>query len=255
MPGPYFADMSYPVWLQSEMLEDPLYLLLIPYIVGQPLFRIFVRQTNIYEKNKQIFKNVMAAYNLIMCVFSLCCSACMLYCLVFTIPTKLFASDHFSENTGLYRRIGYVFYLSKYVEFLDTLFLILCDRPVSWLQYLHHIGAVMIMGCLYYGENPGIWLWACFNGMIHTVMYYYYACCIMKWPFTLMPKNFITIMQFVQFFSYLGFYLPYAWVPEFWSDVRLRNTWYFQQLYILMLIVLFSNFYIQTYVVKKPKKP
>ena len=29
-------------------------------------------------------------------------------------------------------------------------------------------------------------------------MYYYYACCIMKWKFPL-PKHFITVLQIIQF--------------------------------------------------------
>lgn len=246
-------DMSYPSWFQAEMLVDPLYLLLIPYIVGQPLFRMFVAKTDIYTKHKAFFKNVMGAYNVIMSVFSLCCSACIFYCLFFTIPTKLIASDHFAETSGLYRRVSYLFYLSKYVEFLDTYFLILCDRPVSWLQYIHHIGAVMDMGFLYYGENSGVWIFVGFNGIIHTVMYYYYACAIMKWKFTLMPKNCITIMQLVQFFGGLAIYFPYTGVTAFWSDVRLRNTWLFTYGYVITLVFLFGNFYLKTYVFKAKK--
>lgn len=246
----YSNDMGYLSWLQAEMLEDPAYLLLIPYIVGQPLFRRFVTQTDIYEKHKPFFKNVMGAYNLMMSVFSVCCSACIFYCLFFTIPTELIASDHFAEPSGLYRRVSYFFYLSKYVEFLDTFFLILCSRPVSWLQYFHHIGAVLDMGFLYYGENSGIWIFVGFNGIIHTVMYYYYACAILKWKFTLMPKNCITIMQLVQFFGGMSIYYPYTGVPEFWNDVRNRNTWLYTYFYVITLIFLFANFYLNTYVFK-----
>merc|ERR1712032_641505 len=97
--------------------------------------------------------------------------------------------------------VTYLFYVSKYVEFLDTYFLILCDRNVSWLQFIHHVGAVLDMGMLYHGRNDAVWIFVGLNGIIHTIMYYYYACCILKWEFTLMPKSWITRMQLVQFFT------------------------------------------------------
>ena len=63
-------------------MADPLYLLILPYIAGQPLFRKFVQKTDIYEKNKQASKWVMAIYNLIMAVFSLISFVGMTACCV-----------------------------------------------------------------------------------------------------------------------------------------------------------------------------
>lgn len=249
----YSSAAQYGRWIQSELAIDPLYWLLVPYIIGQPIFSDIVVYTKMYEKNKTFFKYVMGGYNLIMSVFSLCCAAVAFYCLAFTIPTTLYSNDLFSEASGLYSKVTWVFYVSKYVEFLDTYFLVLCGRPVSWLQYIHHIGAVLDMGFLYHGQNDGVWIFVGFNGVIHTVMYYYYACCILKWKFTLMPKNFITIMQLIQFFTGLTIYYGYSSVEGFWQDERKRNTWYFTYAYVGAVTMLFFNFYLQTYIKKGAK--
>ena len=41
----------------------------------------------------------------------------------------------------LFARLSYWFFVSKYVEYLDTVFLIVAQKPVSSLQYWHHMGA------------------------------------------------------------------------------------------------------------------
>ena len=56
------------------VLNDPLYLLLIPYVAGQAPFRRWVQRTDVYNKNKAACKKVMAGYNLIMSAFSLVCA-------------------------------------------------------------------------------------------------------------------------------------------------------------------------------------
>ena len=44
-------------------------------------------------------------------------------------------------NKGL-GRLGYLFYLSKYYEFVDTMILVVKQKKVSVLQSYHHAGAV-----------------------------------------------------------------------------------------------------------------
>lgn len=63
-------------------LADPLYLLILPYIALQPVFRKFVQKTDIYEKNKTFYKKVMAYYNVVMAVFSLVSCLGMAACCV-----------------------------------------------------------------------------------------------------------------------------------------------------------------------------
>ena len=76
----------------------------------------------------------MTLYNVFMCLYSLTTFVLSVSALragkgLFT-P---FASD-VSAAPG-YQILVYFFFLSKYVEYLDTIFLIVSGKPVSFLQY------------------------------------------------------------------------------------------------------------------------
>ena len=234
--------------------NDPLYLLIIPYCLLQPIFRNWAKQSSFYEANKAACKKVMTAYNLIMSVFSLVCAAIMIHCLM-NLKTGVYSVGHFDDKDvgKIYNDVTYYFYISKYVEFLDTYFLILCGRPVIWLQYLHHIGAPLDMGLVYHWKVEGAWIFVAFNGIIHTFMYYYYACCIMKWNFPL-PKQFITMLQLTQFVSGIGVLGLYYFVDEYWKNDEKRFVFLFTNAYVLMNLFMFLNFYKKTYLKKSAKK-
>ena len=226
---------------------DLLYLLVIPYCLFQPVFGIWAKQSSYYEKNKLKCKKIMAYYNVIMSIFSFICATTMIYCL-FNLKNGVYALGHFDDELvgKIYTKVVYVFYISKYVEFLDTYFLILCGRPVIWLQYLHHIGAPLACGLPYHWNVEGAWIFVSFNGVIHTFMYYYYACCIMKWKFPL-PKKFLTLLQIFQFIFGPMSSIAYAFVDGYMQNDAKRFGWYFQNGYVFMNLVLFLNFYRKTY--------
>lgn len=65
---------------------------------------------------------------------------------------------------------GWIFYLSKFYEVLDTLIILAKGKPSSTLQTYHHAGAMMAMwaGIRYMG-NP-IWIFVFVNAGIHAMM-------------------------------------------------------------------------------------
>jgi len=217
----------------------------------------------LYESNRQAWKNFMVGYNLIMAVFSLCLFVGMASVMLSDGMT-VFSLGNFDEPSGWYRMLTWVFYVSKYVEFLDTWFLILRQVPVSWLQWVHHVGAVLTFGVLHHSQLECSWLGPLFNGFIHTIMYYYYACCIRKWPFPC--KRMLTILQVLQFVSGMAVQWTYPWVLPGFADYVPSNSppdappgwrwfahcWGFG--YLVILVVLFANFYYKTYIVGKPPK-
>jgi len=234
--------------------NDPLYLSIFLYCLLQPVCRIWAKRSGFYETRKDLCKKIMAAYNLAMTVFSLLCAVIMIYCL-FNLENGVFTVGHYDDkNVGkIYTSVVYLFYLSKYVEFLDTYFLILCSRPVIWLQYLHHIGAPLVMGLNYHYKTEGAWIFVTFNGIIHTFMYYYYACCIMKWKYPL-PKQFITWLQILQFVSGLGVYGLFYFIEEYWKTPENRFVFWVGYAYVSMNLVMFINFFKTTYLDTKKQK-
>ena len=241
------------LWGLKYFTNDPLYFLIFPYCFLQPIFRMWVKQSGFYENNKEFCKKIMAGYNLIMTLFSFICAVTMIHCLM-NLEKGVFSVGHFEDKMvgKTYSAVVYYFYVSKYIEFLDTYFLILCNRPVIWLQYLHHIGAPLDMGIIYHFNVEGAWIFVAFNGIIHTFMYYYYACCIMKWDFPL-PKQFITYLQITQFVTGLGAYAFYYSVEDYWKNPGKRFVFFFTYAYVLMNLVMFLNFFRTTYLTKKGK--
>jgi elongation of very long chain fatty acids protein 6 len=69
------------------------------------------------------------------------------------------------------------FLWSKYLEWGDTLFLQLGGKPISMLQYTHHMSTAILT---YYGVNhdivsPMIYIQMSMNCVIHVFMYWYFA--------------------------------------------------------------------------------
>lgn len=107
-----------------------MFFILVPmYILTQALLRRFVAGFDIYTAYKPHWKRLMITYNLALSGFSLACAFKMTMIVLYERPNNGFALDNFSHPT--YSAIVYVFYLSKYAEFLDTYFLLLQRKEVS----------------------------------------------------------------------------------------------------------------------------
>lgn len=65
---------------------------------------------------------------------------------------------------------GWIFYLSKFYEVIDTLIILAKGKPSSTLQTYHHAGAMMAMWAgIRYMANP-IWIFVFVNSGIHAMM-------------------------------------------------------------------------------------
>ncbi|CAG8769405.1 10293_t:CDS:2, partial [Dentiscutata erythropus] len=70
---------------------------------------------------------------------------------------------------------GYLFYLSKFYEVIDTIIILLKSRRSSLLQTYHHAGAMITMWSGINFKAAPIWIFVVFNSFIHSIMYAYYA--------------------------------------------------------------------------------
>ena len=106
------------------------------------------------------------------------------------------AYDAFARGpSGLWANL---FIYSKFVELIDTVFLVLRKKPVSFLHWFHH--ATVLMYCwhaLQYQMPTGVFF-AAMNSVVHSVMYLYYTIAAVTRP----PKwgMFVTIIQILQMF-------------------------------------------------------
>jgi len=87
-----------------------------------------------------------------------------------------FLCDCYDDNW--YMEIaGKTFLYSKYIEWGDTLFLQLSGKPISMLQYTHHMSTAILT---YVGIDrtiisPHIFVFLGTNTLVHTPMYWYFA--------------------------------------------------------------------------------
>ncbi|RAL05493.1 elongation of very long chain fatty acids protein [Aspergillus ibericus CBS 121593] len=101
-------------------------------------------------------------------------------------------------NEGL-AFLGWIFYLSKFYEVLDTVIILAKGKKSSTLQTYHHAGAMMCMWAgIRYVAAP-IWIFTLVNSGIHALMYTYYTLTALRIRIPTVIKRSLTTMQITQF--------------------------------------------------------
>ena len=143
-------------------------------------------------------------------------------------------------------------YNNKYLELLDTLFMVLRKKnaQLSFLHVYHHCLLIWAwwMVCFVIKNNDCIdaYFGACMNAGIHVVMYSYYFMALvgMKCPW----KKYITLAQMAQFaivFAHAVFVI--------WDGHCPKILPYSQMFVMANMLVLFGQFYRKSYAAKKKK--
>jgi hypothetical protein len=88
-------------------------------------------------------------------------------------PPQELASDELMTGTLGY--FIYIFYLSKYVELIDTFILIAKGKDLLFLHCYHHCSMLFVTWSWFaFPWLEGAWWCAVVNSIIHSFMYYYY---------------------------------------------------------------------------------
>jgi len=147
--------------------------------------------------------------------------------------------------------LTWVFYLSKVLDFFDTIFIVARRKwtQLSFLHLYHHTTIFLVywlnVNFNYFGD---IYLTVVLNGTIHAIMYFYYFVTALNIPVPQPLKKMITISQMVQFVIMMSqaSYMLYYDCPT------PKNVTILYLFYIISMFVLFNNFRKKTYS-KKPK--
>ncbi|KAI0689600.1 GNS1/SUR4 membrane protein [Cytidiella melzeri] len=156
-----------------------------------------------------------------------------------------------------YYMINYSF---KYLELIDTVFLALKKKPLAFLHVFHHSATALLCYAQLNGRTSIQWVPISINLGVHVLMYYYYYATAggakIWW------KKYLTTMQIVQFVIdlvavYFGTYNYYAatyWphLPHYGTCAGTEAAAIFGCGLLSSYLLLFINFYIQTY--KKPAR-
>lgn len=166
------------------------------------------------------------------------------------------APSSWTHKLEFYYMVNYYF---KYYEFLDTLFLILRKKPLTFLHVFHHASAASLPFVQLNGKMPPSWIIVSTNLLVHAVMYYYYYATAegakLWW------KKYLTTMQIIQFIIdlfvfYFTLYQHYAYtyfpgLPHFGDCSGSESAAVFCGVFFSSYLLLFANFYMRTYN-KKP---
>ncbi|KAL4070937.1 GNS1/SUR4 membrane protein [Scleroderma citrinum] len=167
------------------------------------------------------------------------------------------AVQSWTPKLEFYYMINYYF---KYIELLDTVFLALKKKPLAFLHVFHHSATALLCFTQLNGRTSISWVVISLNLFVHVVMYYYYYATAggakIWW------KKYLTTMQIVQFIIdlfvvYFGTYQHFAyaywrWLPHIGNCTGTETAALLGCGLLSSYLVLFINFYIQTY--KKPTK-
>ena len=133
----------------------------------------------------------------------------------------------------------YLFALSKYIELVDTLFLVLRQRRVTFLHYYHHT-TVLLYTWFSMNTLPGGsgYIFSIMNSAVHTLMYWYYyrsACGKQpRWGQT------VTVVQLAQ--MVVGVFISGVWTYFYFSNYNC--TCDFPVEYIICSIALYGSYYL-----------
>lgn len=146
--------------------------------------------------------------------------------------------------------VVWIFYVSKFAEFVDTLIMILCKKfnQVSFLHCYHHSTIAAIWWAIArWAPGGDAYFSVILNSGVHFVMYAYYALSSQGYTFLQPIKPYITTMQMTQFMCMLVQSLYDYMYPCDYPQVLVKLL----GVYMLTLLALFGNFFIQSYL-KKP---
>lgn len=89
------------------------------------------------------------------------------------LPSRTQMGRMWNEGLAYY---GWIFYISKFYEVLDTFIILAKGKPSSTLQTYHHAGAMLSMWAGVRYMSAPIWMFVLVNSFIHSLMVSFICC-------------------------------------------------------------------------------
>ncbi len=233
-------------------------------IVAVMSYLVGIAMLNEYMKSRKKYdlKSIVILHNAFLCALSLMMMLGVIYEMFYKVrevdsvsalAELLFCDPKKKLAIGPQVTWFYIFYVSKFYEFLDTVIIILRKKPVIFLHVYHHFITAILMFTMLDNEVAVQWISIIANSGVHVPMYYYYTMSTLG--YNVWWKKYITKLQIIQFITDLvgngiGFFYHfttnYSCSGSIWS-------WIFGQSIILSFLLLFIQFYSKTYKSKTEK--
>ncbi|KIJ61750.1 hypothetical protein HYDPIDRAFT_115567 [Hydnomerulius pinastri MD-312] len=166
---------------------------------------------------------------------------------------SLCASEAYTQRLEFYLMLNYYF---KYYEFIDTIFLAMKKKPLAFLHVYHHAATAVLAFVQLNARATVCWVAAFLNLGVHVIMYYYYFATAggaklwwKKYLTTIQICQFVIILAAAAFASYQ--YAAFNWFPTILPHIGnctgTPTAGIVGGGIILSYLLLFINFFIQTY--------
>lgn len=156
---------------------------------------------------------------------------------------------YYFELPGI-KRLLFLFYVSKYYEYMDTVLLLAKGKKPIFLQKFHHCGAVIMWHLGYVFSLDALFFISLINSGVHSIMYLYYLLSMFHSMRAMIRdiKIYITSAQVGQLaFGFIS--MPYYYYAI--ESPTNRNVIVLFDMYIGILLVLFTKFMVDSYFVGK----
>ncbi|XP_020894020.1 elongation of very long chain fatty acids protein 4 [Exaiptasia diaphana] len=218
-----------------QLQTTPVVAAYLSFVLVSPVWRRFVPAVEI--------RKPMIVYNFFCAIASLYSLVLIMMAIIPEWPGSLF-----DTRMHPYVKHGnYVYWLTKNVELLDTVIMIVRHRTrqVTFLHVFHHSTMALFSEYGYrYGGFPAAGFLLALNSLIHVFLYYYYGQTARRVGMRPIWKKALTELQLTQFF--IG-----VWHQT--TGYLYYNFCWYALVYEFSMIILFSNFYYHAYLKDKPK--
>ena len=143
----------------------------------------------------------------------------------------------------------YLFYLSKFYEFLDTVFLCLTMRKVIPLHWIHHILTCYVSWIGMEAKHTVMGVAFVMNAAIHVIMYTYYAYKLVHPEYSPWWKEHLTKTQMIQFIINILVLAIWTWMEKGLGMQCHGEMWVIYSVLAIMIIflLLFQGFRVKSY--------
>nr|AAV33630.1 C20-polyunsaturated fatty acid elongating enzyme [Pavlova sp. CCMP459] len=201
--------------------------------------------TKYFENRKPMtgLKDYMFTYNLYQVIINVWCVVAFLLEVRRAGMSLIGNKVDLGPNSFRLGFVTWVHYNNKYVELLDTLWMVLRKKTqqVSFLHVYHH---VLLMWAWFVvvklGNGGDAYFGGLMNSIIHVMMYSYYTMALLGWSCPW--KRYLTQAQLVQFCICLAHSTWAAVTGAYPWRICLVEVWV-----MVSMLVLFTRFYRQAY--------
>lgn len=197
---PHDASSS-PLYVSTAHFQDYMFVPVATTIVYISL----IAYGHTYMKNRDAWNlnSQLVAWNAFLALFSMIGAYRTAPTLLFKLSSSNFADticsppakDWGAGPCGLWVQL---FVVSKFIELLDTAFIVLRKRKLLFLHWYHHMTVLLYCWHAYATEAPHALYFVAMNYCVHSIMYLYYALMAARVKRIPFPPEIITSAQIAQ---------------------------------------------------------